>query len=174
MWKTGKLPFDFISTKSIRKVYQPHDGVYRQFDKYQGRKVTVENILDSIMEFFFDGEKYKVDVVIEFLERMELLIDELQELEHVYRIYSGSLILVYEGDLSSSDTESKPRVELKMVDFAHTFPYEDGQVQDDGYLFGLTNLKSVLEQIVDRLSIKTNTTSPSENFPEKDKQNPVV
>jgi hypothetical protein len=66
----------------------------------------------------------------------------MQTMDDKFRFYSTSLLFVYEGDPSEPQ-----HIDLRMVDFAHTFTLEDNTVNDDGYLFGLRNLIDIVEQI---------------------------
>jgi len=73
-----------------------------------------------------------------------------------YRFYSTSLLLIYEGDLLAKEKE----VDIRMIDFAHTFGLEEGEEQDDGYLFGLKNFIQLMENIQKSREM----TSNSENI----------
>ncbi len=62
------------------------------------------------------------------------------------------LPFLFVGDPSLADNT----IDLKMVDFAHTFPLEPDQQNDDGYEFGLSNLIKLLEEIYSRHSSTPN------------------
>jgi len=126
-------------------VYEPSTKKYRHFNKYEGRKVTEDNINPTIAQFFYNGTEFRVDVLHKYIDTLKRLLEVVQSdaMSCHYRFYSTSLLLLYEGDKKSSDTI----FDLKMIDFAHTFPYEKGDPLDDGYLFGIKNFLNILEQI---------------------------
>lgn len=128
------------------QVYEPGSGKYRHFNKYEGRKITEENIKDAIAQYFWNGKEYRVDALAKLAETLRRLIEVVQSdaMTCHYRFYATSLLLLYEGDTrGSSDTP----VDLKMIDFAHTFPFQEGDPMDDGHVFGLKNFLTILEQI---------------------------
>ena len=59
-----------------------------------------------------------------------------------------------------SDNEIE-QVTLKMVDFAHAYQFKEGDENDDGYLFGLSNFISILNRIVEKHSTTSSTSSSS-------------
>lgn len=50
-----------------------------------------------------------------------------------------------DGRLECDAAKSRDEVEVRMIDFAHVFP---STTRDDGYIFGLKNLLSTLQQIL--------------------------
>lgn len=97
----------------------------------------------------------KAKVIERFIQRLQDMLRTFTE-ETVYRLYSTSLLFVYEGDEEGEEQEQKEssdgegrtgccgtRTELKMIDFAHTYLL-DGREQDDGYVWGLKNLIDIL------------------------------
>jgi len=128
-------------------VYQPQTKNYRHFNKYEGRKVTEENIKPIIAQFLHNGSELRIDVLHKYIQTLKemLAIVQSDAMTCHYRFYSTSLLLLYEGN---TDTSGKDTLfDLKMIDFAHTFPSQEGDPLDDGYLFGLKNFLSILEQI---------------------------
>jgi hypothetical protein len=101
----------------------------------------------------------KTKVIAGFVRKLQELLKTFTE-EVVYRLYSTSLLFVFEGDEEGEEQEQKEgldggkggdescgtRMELKMIDFAHTYLLE-GRDQDDGYVWGLTNLINILEDL---------------------------
>ncbi len=110
-----------------------------------------------VADFFFDGSRCRIEELKTLVEKLEDLIEVIQDLEATYRIYSASLLLIYEGN----PDEGKCNVDLRMVDFAHTFPFEEGNVQDDGYVFGLKNLQKLLVHSVKEFEDKQLAPSSS-------------
>lgn len=88
------------------QVYRPiqHRNIYR--DKYYGRSLDVTSFKLSLRDYFWDGQSYRTDAMIGFIQRLtefrQALIDEPN-----YRFYSSSLLLVYEGaDYCNSDSSN--------------------------------------------------------------------
>jgi len=122
------------------KVYKADKGEFQQFSKSWGRKVTPETMKDALATYFSDGIKLRKDILRLFFEKLEP-INKWFENQFKLRFYSSSLLFVYEGD-----TSREPVVKLRMIDFAHVFPINDGG-KDDGYLCGLKNLKKYLHEL---------------------------
>jgi len=112
-----------------------------QMHKYEGRKLTAENLPLAFERYFHNGQSLRRDAV-------ESVLQQAREIERVvergeFRFYSTSLLLVYDGRLETSHTY------LKMIDFAHTFERQPEDIIDDGYLFGLQTLIGILEQLLE-------------------------
>lgn len=141
------------------KVYQPNTRNYVQIDKYEGRRASKEQFVSHLETYFRSSTgALKTKVIAGFVERLQELLRAFTE-EVVYRLYSTSLLFVYEGDEEVEEQEQKEsldggkegdscgtRMELKMIDFAHTYLLENRD-QDDGYVWGLTNLINILEDL---------------------------
>lgn len=110
---------------------------YRLLEKYQGRDLDEEGLLAQVRDFVFDGEEVRQDIVDAFLEQLRRL-EALIRRHRVFRIYSTSLLLIYDGHREHD--EHPPCVHVKMIDFAHIETYSPGDPDDDGYLDGLGNL----------------------------------
>jgi len=126
-------------------VYEPESKTYRHHDKYYGRQLTKDSIQPAVAEFFNNGTTFRMDILHQFIVKLKELLNAVQE-EHNCRFYSSSLLLIYEGDHDEND-KLTPSVDVKIIDFAHTFSYVPGEVQDDGYIFGLSNFIRMMEQI---------------------------
>jgi len=124
-------------------VYQPLTQTYRHSDKYSGRKLTSDTIEPNIGEFFNNGTKFRKDSLDKIILKLKELCRVMEQEQNHYRFYSTSLLLIYEGNIDEKDKE----VDIRMIDFAHTFELEEGIKQDDGYLFGLKNFVQLMENI---------------------------
>jgi len=127
-------------------VFQPASTTYRQFDKYSGRQLTTETIQASVSQFFSNGNCFRDKALSALILKLKDLYRAVESEQKNYRFYSTSLLLIYEGDLNSKDIDTS-RIDVRMIDFAHTFGFEEGVEQDDGYLFGLKNFIQLLENI---------------------------
>eukprot|EP01116_Phalansterium_solitarium_P016651 TRINITY_DN3910_c0_g1_i2.p1 TRINITY_DN3910_c0_g1~~TRINITY_DN3910_c0_g1_i2.p1 ORF type:complete len:222 (+),score=91.66 TRINITY_DN3910_c0_g1_i2:205-870(+) len=126
-----------------QQVFQPRTRSYAVVNKYQGRKIAADSFGAALRQFFFDGSCYRTDVLLALIERLRRLLASYQSTPTAFRFYSTSLLLMYEGEPSNA-ADPMPRVDVRMIDFAHTHRYEPGTELDDGYLFGLRNLLHTL------------------------------
>jgi len=123
-------------------VWQPASRTYSRVDKYQGRSMTAEILKKTISNFFWNGKAYNTQILLLFIQKLKTL-QKLAQTELNYRLYSTSLLLLYEG--SEKPEYQQNGVDIKMIDFAHAFPKMGGKTNDDGYVFGLGNLIQMLE-----------------------------
>jgi len=124
------------------KVYQTKTDDFKSFDKVWGKSVTDATVVESLSKFLDNGEQIRkelVDGFIEILRKIQAFFDGQREL----RFYSSSLLFLYDG---KKPEDATPRVDIRMIDFAHVHEIKDGG-KDDGYIFGLKNLIEQLEKI---------------------------
>ena len=98
----------------------------------------------AIAEFFSNGVEFRREILVQFVHKLKRLLHIVQNDGISCRFYSTSLLLLYEG---AANKDSSDDVDLRMIDFAHTFLKTDDEENDDGYVFGLTNLVKLLEEI---------------------------
>jgi len=88
---------------------------------------------------------------------LKTLLDVIEK-QVAKRFYSSSLLFLYEGEWGSDNLD--PQIDVRMIDFAHTFPREPEEPNDDGYIFGLKNLINILETIhTQSMNSNSETTS---------------
>lgn len=151
------------------------DG-YKLFDKFYGRQFSPSTVRQGFEDFFLLERDAVVEgslkkVIIRFLEDLEALQLVLEREES--RMYSASLLFVYEGDQDSlkdaflaekedgdastngvngdetheesgDDDEPKLAVQaLKLIDFAHA-EWTPGQGRDENLLHGLGHVINIL------------------------------
>jgi len=122
---------------------------YRVFDKFYGRDRTAENVHEAFYDLFdADPDTGDLDILNEIIDGV---VDAVEEIETTVanqesRMYSSSLLLVYEGDrsarkeaLDSAFSKSKAR------DSATSLPDGLDDVNDDD-----SNSDSEVEQIRDK------------------------
>ncbi|KAL9597137.1 MAG: hypothetical protein Q9219_005359 [cf. Caloplaca sp. 3 TL-2023] len=153
------------------------DG-YRLYDKQYGRQFSADTVREGFEDFFLipkDGVAAGPirKIINRFLDDLEGLKMVLEMEES--RMYSSSLLFVYEGDKDalteafvaededeatadnmtgdetheeSDDDEGKPAVQvLKLIDFAHA-EWTPGQGRDENLLHGLGHVIRILEGFV--------------------------
>lgn len=109
--------------------------------------MTQENISSVLAQFLHNGTTFRTEVLEEYIGSLRKLIEVVKKMDaQRFRFYSTSLLLMYEGDPIADDGRDST-FDLKMIDFAHTFPFEEGDPDDDGYLFGLEHLLRLFQDI---------------------------
>jgi hypothetical protein len=106
-----------------------------KYGKEFGKSKSLE---EGFRVYLSDGDGGLRVVVGMLIERIEGLIQALKETDGL-RLYSSSLLLVYEGD------PGKEKIDVRLIDFAHS--YWQGGKEDDGVLFGLGNLWEILNRL---------------------------
>ena len=79
------------------QVFQVNDKSYKYTSKYDGRKLTSDNIKDAVADFFFNGAQFRYDIFLLFLRRLKEFYKAIEEIDSKFRFYSASLLMVYEG-----------------------------------------------------------------------------
>ena len=149
------------------KVWKGEKEGYQVYDKHYGRVFTAENVIDAIKEYFISEltpEQVKV-VAQRFLGKVGDIREALEGQES--RMYSASLLFVFEGDNKAFDRaledekNRKPKVEddegddentkkveeLKLIDFAHA-NWTPGQGPDENALRGVRSIEKLLAQLI--------------------------
>jgi len=124
------------------KVYKKKTGEFTSYGKPWGKKVTQETMVDSLKEYFDNGEKLRVDLLPFYLEKLLEIQKHFHEQRHL-RFYSSSLLFLYDGD---SEGPNAPKPNIKMIDFAHVHEIKD-KGRDEGYITGLKNLIDHLHKL---------------------------
>uniref|UniRef100_A0A8C6TUW1 Kinase n=1 Tax=Neogobius melanostomus TaxID=47308 RepID=A0A8C6TUW1_9GOBI len=150
------------------QVYQSDTDQLMFMNKYQGRKLTSAGFKEALFQFFHSGRRLRHELLSPVLRRLRDMKTALEDCES-YRFFSSSLLIIYDGDEvtealcfahspstsceASSSFSSCPKVDVRMIDFAHTTckHYGDASVihegQDSGYIFGLQNLITIIAEL---------------------------
>lgn len=151
-------------------------GPYLEFNKQYGRNLDAKNVKDAILYFFTayfsqfpHGKRHTIHLLQTFLKRLQLLYNCL--LDYEIRIFSGSLLFLFENDMSrwpqhfedadplipttvldsddeeEAEEEEAPLSKLNLIDFGHA-KFVEGQGPDDNVLTGLENLMEIFDELV--------------------------
>ncbi len=122
------------------KVYKHNEG-YTQFDRKWTHACEPGNqMINSFKEYFFDGTSLRKDVIQLFLVKLQELLSIFQKQKKL-RFIASSLLFLYESKEGSS-----PRIDFRLIDFAHTHN-SNGQ-RDEGSIIGLVNIIYYLQQLL--------------------------
>lgn len=137
---SGKCGVRYTGMQSFKRGRK--GGVYDVKDKYHGRTLAEKDLIPMATWFFHNDHELRTDCIKLMLDKLKNLRPYLMAQNQFY-FYSSSLLLVYEG---ASPDLAPPRVEVRMIDFAHTV-LSNGK-RDDGYVRGLDYLIGLLTTIL--------------------------
>lgn len=101
----------------------------------------MEDVVPSILKFFNGlGSSSATTLIDNYMQRLSLIQRVVLGSNALF--YSSSILFVY-------DQEDSSRWDCRMIDFVHSkiYPPEAGEVIDENYLEGLTNLTDYFTRI---------------------------
>eukprot|EP01006_Ploeotia_vitrea_P024678 TRINITY_DN57494_c0_g1_i1.p1 TRINITY_DN57494_c0_g1~~TRINITY_DN57494_c0_g1_i1.p1 ORF type:complete len:867 (-),score=42.59 TRINITY_DN57494_c0_g1_i1:149-2749(-) len=107
--------------------------------KWGARYISNETMDNAITMFLSDGVSIRTDCLPPYLSELRNILAWFEQ-QDVYRFYSSSILLMYDGATNTTSTK------VMMVDFAHVHTSSRG-VLDDSYLFGLRTLVNLMERV---------------------------
>lgn len=166
----------YLQTQLVRSYQFPRQVTTNRYlcrNKYYGRSLNDEGLQHSLAQFFHNGVRLRTDIFPALLSRLRQLLTTIDQLDS-FRFFTSSLLIIYDGlDESSgsfhnrldndqtatalahrSNYESPPSlIDVRIIDFAHAThrgvaldsPVYGGP--DDGIIFGLKNLISLMEEL---------------------------
>jgi 1D-myo-inositol-tetrakisphosphate 5-kinase/inositol-polyphosphate multikinase len=147
------------------------EGGYWVYNKMYGRKFSAEDVNDGFVAYVFPGAKTQAElerareILAFFLGEVKDIIEVFEKKES--RMYSASILLVYEGDVEEyaktkqtlrsahpegedEDEDNVPKLAaVKMIDFAHA-TWQPGQGPDENALQGMRSTAKILKQLLDK------------------------
>jgi 1D-myo-inositol-tetrakisphosphate 5-kinase/inositol-polyphosphate multikinase len=147
------------------------EGGYWVFNKMYGRKFSAEDVNDGFVAYVFPDAKTQPElerareILAFFLGEVKDIIEVFEKKES--RMYSASILLVYEGDVDEyaktkqtlrsahpegedEDEDNVPKLAaVKMIDFAHA-TWQPGQGPDENALQGMRSTAKILKQLLDK------------------------
>ncbi|EKE38029.1 hypothetical protein ENUP19_0062G0022 [Entamoeba nuttalli] len=103
---------------------------------------TRDSLKEYIKLYFFDGEKYRNDLLPYFIQSISKMIDVMNKKQ--FKMFSASVLFVYDGARKFEDQKHA----CKIIDFAHAWDVTEEECNvDDGFVIGLTTLKIMLEEL---------------------------
>jgi 1D-myo-inositol-tetrakisphosphate 5-kinase/inositol-polyphosphate multikinase len=148
------------------------EGGYWVYNKMYGRKFSAENVSEGFTDYIFPGAKSEAELD-RAREVLAYFLGEVKDIQEVFegkesRMYSASILLVYEGDVDEyantkqklrsahpedeeeEDEETVPKLaEVKMIDFAHA-TWTPGQGPDENALQGMRSTANILKELLDK------------------------
>ncbi|KAK4520380.1 uncharacterized protein ATC70_008514 [Mucor velutinosus] len=126
------------------QVYKRDEKRFDFHDKYMGRLLDEEGFKKNLVDYL-DGRLNHIPVLLKKLNRLARIIRSLKG----YRFYASSLLLIYDGGKPENSEDC--RIDVRMIDFAKcvspeddtasfTYPPENPDGPDEGYLLGISSL----------------------------------
>jgi hypothetical protein len=132
-----------MSAMILTSQVQNKEGVLLKMDKYQGRKLTADGLMEALESYLQCGN----ETVSYFLNQLKNLLRVVQG-ENQLRLFSSSLLFVFESDATAA-----PKCDLRFIDFGHAYiDAEHHAGPDQGAILGLTFLIDAFQQILARRS----------------------
>lgn len=129
------------------KVYDNKTQQYSSWDRFWGRDVPPDNIVQAVANFF-KFTQHRAALIDTYTAEITKMVPVMKQ-QVDFRFVSSSLLFMFEGDTSSVASAADLHPQLKMIDFANTLPLKGGPRNeiDEGYSMGLDNIIKVLTSI---------------------------
>jgi len=178
MGEEGKVPEPEPEVAEF--VEKVHEGGYWTYNKMYGRWFNAENVIKGLEAFILPGAKTE-DEIERAKDVITYFLDEVKGAQKVFeskesRMYSASILLVYEGDIETyketkkllaeaakklkeeeGDVDEVPPRKLaavKLIDFAHA-TWQPGQGPDENALRGIRSIVTILDDVQKQLESTT-------------------
>lgn len=80
-------------------------GEFEILDKMFGRQLNDSEVKSQIVNFLFDGQDFRMELVNSILYQLSMLKNVMEQLEG-HRFYSSSLLIIYEGCVQNIDGQT--------------------------------------------------------------------
>ncbi|KAF1969662.1 SAICAR synthase-like protein [Bimuria novae-zelandiae CBS 107.79] len=147
------------------------EGGYWVYNKMYGRKFSADNVKEGF-EAYIHSQGTETKQLERAREVLAFFLGEVKDITDVFerkesRMYSASILLVYEGDVdeyakTKQKLRSAPPLEeegdevdlpqlaaVKMIDFAHA-TWRPGEGPDENALKGMRSTSSILKNLLDK------------------------
>jgi hypothetical protein len=108
-----------------------------------GYKLDKHTLGTAFFEYLHDGHRLRTELVPPFIEKLREIEGWFAH-QNSKRFYGSSLLFLYDG------TAEDPKVDVRMIDFAHVWPIPPQEVpegRDEGYLKGLRSIIGYLSDL---------------------------
>lgn len=165
-WKGGNAP---EVSADLRDFVDKNGDGYWVFNKMYGRKFSAADVAEGFVAYVLPQTKTQAElerareVLAYFLGEVKDIIQVFESKES--RMYSASILLVYEGDVdeyaktkkvlasaepTEDDDEDLPKLAaVKMIDFAHA-TFQPGRGPDENALKGMRSTAAILKDLLDK------------------------
>ncbi|XP_053151214.1 inositol hexakisphosphate kinase 1 isoform X2 [Hemicordylus capensis] len=103
------------------QVYQLDTGHYLCRNKYYGRGLSIEGFRNALYQYLHNGVELRKDLFEPILGKLRSLKGVLER-QASYRFYSSSLLIIYDGKESRSETHLECRAEMRLKQVDNSLP----------------------------------------------------
>ena len=89
------------------------DHKYHFMDKYDGGTLTVDALIRTLNDFLFNGYHHYLELIPRLIEKLKQLREVLSNLDS-YRLFSSSLLIVYEGGVETPPIKTNGKVQTEI------------------------------------------------------------
>ena len=100
--------------------------------------------------FKVDDSSYRTDIVKSILSQLTAFV-EWMEKQDTLRLFATSLLIVYEGGPTPKTDEGSGQLDIRLVDFAHTYEKDDSNRPDGNALYGVRIFMRYLQELSEQL-----------------------
>lgn len=122
------------------RVWNEAERRFKEHGRSFGYALDEQNLHKAFEEYLHDGTRVRTELIPPLLDRLRE-IESWFESQSDFRFYGSSLLFVYDS------SSSQPKLDVRMIDFAHVWPITEPNGRDDGYLLGLRNIKRCLQRV---------------------------
>ncbi|KAF2744242.1 SAICAR synthase-like protein [Sporormia fimetaria CBS 119925] len=161
--------------EELKQYVEDNEGV-RVYNKMYGRKFNAQDVVEGFWAYVLPGgaEKASQKELERAREILSYFLGEIRDIQKAFeakesRMYSASLLLVYEGDINEyektkekltnlsetnadededEEEEDLPQLAtVKVIDFAHA-TFQPGQGSDENAIRGMRSTNGILEKML--------------------------
>lgn len=142
------------------QVYKHDTKSYVSHDKYFGRGLDKNGVRDEMINFFHNGLSLRKDVIASIVTKLRKMLEAL-DTQCAFKLFSCSLLILYEGDATLATDKGVPNVtsldvqcntDIRLIDFANAIETTSCSKQDlstkAGIRFGIKSLITLLEEFL--------------------------
>lgn len=145
------LGFRIVGLRS----YQVDTATYISKSMLYGTTLRANTMIDGLSLYLDNGREIRSDAIPVMLKKIDEIIRWIEVQDHfIFR--SSSILLLYDGD---NDNGDGGMVDVKMIDFAHSYAQEEKGKIDEEYLHGMRHLRRILEDLYKRESLVGGSTA---------------
>lgn len=168
-YKGGSVPEAPEDLKEFVEVDK--EGGFWVYNKMYGRKFSADDVNEGFVSYIFPGAKTEAELD-RAREVLAYFLGEVKDITEVFekkesRMYSASILLVYEGDVEQyaktkqtlrsaqpedeeEDEDDLPKLAaVKLIDFAHA-TWAPGKGADENALQGMRSTAKILKELLDK------------------------
>ena len=141
----AEIGFQLLGWKTYRSSLQ----TYIYHDKRCARSLSKDELVYALAHFFGAPECDHRAVVRAVVARL-VALEEVMSKQYRFTFIASSLLIVYDG---GADLSSGPKLDVRLVDFAHVFPTSTSDEADENFLFGLRHCIEYFTKLLDQTFI---------------------